>query len=196
MTAPVRPTVLVAEDETIIRMDLREMLEEEGYDVVEAADGEQAVRLAREVRPELAILDIKMPIKDGLVAAQEISEEGIAPVLILTAYSQRELVEQAAVAGAMGYLVKPFQKHDLLPAIEIAKGRYQQLAALADEVGDLTERLESRKVIDRAKGALMDRYKMSEADAFRFIQKAAMEQRLSMREVAEKVIDGSIDAGA
>ena len=196
MSAPVRPTVLVAEDETIIRMDLREMLEEEGYEVVEAADGEQAVRLAREVRPELAILDIKMPIKDGLVAAQEISEEGIAPVLILTAYSQRELVEQAAVAGAMGYLVKPFQKHDLLPAIEIAKGRYQQLAALADEVGDLTERLESRKVIDRAKGSLMDRYKMSEADAFRFIQKAAMEQRLSMREVAEKVIDGSIDAGA
>ena len=190
-----RPTVLVAEDETIIRMDLREMLEEEGYDVVEAADGEQAVRLAREVRPELAILDIKMPIKDGLVAAQEISEEGLAPVLILTAYSQRELVEQAAEAGAMGYLVKPFQKHDLLPAIEIAKGRYQQLAALAGEVGDLTERLESRKVIERAKGTLMDRYKMSESDAFRFIQKAAMEQRVSMRELAEKVLDGSIDAG-
>jgi two-component system, response regulator PdtaR len=195
MSPAERPTVLVAEDETIIRMDLREMLEEEGYHVVEAADGEQAVRLAREVRPELAILDIKMPIRDGLSAAQEISEEGIAPVLILTAYSQRELVEQAAEAGAMGYLVKPFQKHDLLPAIEIAKGRYQQLAALADEVGDLTERLESRKVIERAKGSLMDRYKMSEADAFRFIQKAAMEQRLSMREVAEKVIDGSIDAG-
>jgi len=195
MSPAVRPTVLVAEDETIIRMDLREMLEEEGYDVVEAADGEQAVRLAREVRPELAILDIKMPIKDGLAAAQEISEEGIAPVLILTAYSQRELVEQAAESGAMGYLVKPFQKHDLLPAIEIAKGRYQQLSALADEVGDLTERLESRKAIDRAKGTLMDRYKMSEADAFRFIQKAAMEQRLSMREVAEKVLDGSLDAG-
>jgi AmiR/NasT family two-component response regulator len=191
-----RPTVLVAEDETIIRMDLREMHAVEGYDVVEAADGAQAVRLAREVRPELAILDIKMPIKDGLVAAQEISEEGLAPVLILTAYSQRELVEQAAEAGAMGYLVKPFQKHDLLPAIEIAKGRYQQLAALADEVGDLTERLESRKVIERAKGSLMDKYKMSEADAFRFIQKAAMEQRLAMREVAEKVLDGSIDAGA
>jgi len=194
MSPTERPTVLVAEDETIIRMDLREMLEEEGYDVVEAADGEQAVRLAREVRPDLAILDIKMPIKDGLVAAQEISEEGIAPVLILTAYSQRELVEQAAESGAMGYLVKPFQKHDLLPAIEIAKGRYQQLAALADEVGDLTERLESRKAIDRAKGTLMDRYKMSEADAFRFIQKAAMEQRLSMREVAEKVLEGSLGA--
>ena len=193
MSAADRPTVLIAEDETIIRMDLREMLVEEGYDVVEAADGEQAVRLAREVRPELAILDIKMPVKDGLEAAQEISEEGIAPVLILTAYSQRELVEQAAVAGAMGYLVKPFQKHDLLPAIEIAKGRYQQLSALADEVGDLTERLEARKAIDRAKGALMDRMNMSEADAFRFIQKAAMEQRLSMREVAEKVLDGSLD---
>ena len=190
-----RQTVLVAEDETIIRMDLREMLEEEGYDVVEAADGEQAVRLAREVRPSLAILDIKMPVKDGLAAAQEISEEGIAPVLILTAYSQRELVEQAAVAGAMGYLVKPFQKHDLLPAIEIAKGRYQQLSALADEVGDLTERLESRKAIDRAKGALMDRYKMTEADAFRFIQKTAMERRMSMREVADQIIDGAIDAG-
>jgi two-component system, response regulator PdtaR len=193
MDSETRPTVLVAEDETIIRMDLREMLEEEGYAVVEAADGEQAVRLAREVRPQLAILDIKMPLKDGLAAAQEISEERIAPVLILTAYSQRELVEQAAEAGAMGYLIKPFQKHDLLPAIEIAKGRYQQLAALADEVGDLTERLEARKAIDRAKGALMDRYKMSEADAFRFIQKAAMEQRLTMRDVAEKILDGSLD---
>src|SRR5688572_6489025 len=194
MDSDVRPTVLVAEDETIIRMDLREMLEEEGYAVVEAADGEQAVRLAREVHPDLAILDIKMPVKDGLAAAQEISEERIAPVLILTAYSQRELVEQAAEAGAMGYLIKPFQKHDLLPAIEIAKGRYQQLAALADEVGDLTERLESRKAIDRAKGSLMDRYKMSEADAFRFIQKAAMEQRIPMRDVAEKILDGSLDA--
>jgi response regulator NasT len=192
--SPNRPRVLIAEDEAIIRMDLREILEEEGYEVVEAADGEQAVRLAREVHPDLAILDIKMPVKDGLVAAQEISEERIAPVLILTAYSQRELVEQAAEAGAMGYLVKPFQKHDLLPAIEIAKGRYQQLAALADEVGDLTERLEARKAIDRAKGALMDRYQMSESDAFRFVQKAAMEQRLTMREVADRILDGSLDA--
>ena len=191
-----RPLVLIAEDEAIIRMDLREILEEEGYEVVEAADGEQAVRLAREVRPELAILDIKMPLKDGLEAAQEISEEGIAPVLILTAYSQRDLVEQAAEAGAMGYLVKPFQKHDLLPAIQIAKGRYQQLSSLADEVGDLTERLEARKAIDRAKGALMDRFKMAEADAFHFIQKAAMEQRLTMREVADRILDGSLDTGA
>jgi two-component system, response regulator PdtaR len=189
-----RPRVLIAEDEAIIRMDLREILEEEGYEVVEAADGEEAVRLAREVRPDLAILDIKMPRKDGLEAAQEISGEGIAPVLILTAYSQRDLVEQAAEAGAMGYLVKPFQKHDLLPAIEIAKGRYLQLAALADEVGDLTERLETRKLVDRAKGTLMDRYKMSESDAFHFIQKAAMEQRITMREVAGKVIEGSFDA--
>jgi response regulator NasT len=190
-----RPLVLIAEDEAIIRMDLREILEEEGYDVVEAADGVQAVRLAREVRPELAILDIKMPLKDGLEAAQEISEEGIAPVLILTAYSQRDLVEQAAESGAMGYLVKPFQKHDLLPAIQIAKGRYQQLASLADEVGDLTERLEARKAIDRAKGVLMDRFKMTESDAFHFIQKAAMEQRLTMREVADKILDGSFETG-
>ena len=189
-----RPRVLIAEDEAIIRMDLREILEEEGYEVVEASDGEEAVRLAREMRPELAILDIKMPRKNGLEAAQEISEERIAPVLILTAYSQRDLVEQAAESGAMGYLVKPFQKHDLLPAIEIAKGRYLQLAALADEVGDLTERLESRKVIDRAKGVLMDRYKMTESDAFHFIQRAAMEQRLTMRQVAEKVIEGRLDA--
>lgn len=189
-----RPRVLIAEDEAIIRMDLREILEEEGYEVVEASDGEEAVRLAREVRPELAILDIKMPRKDGLEAAQEISGERIAPVLILTAYSQRDLVEQAAEAGAMGYLVKPFQKHDLLPAIEIAKGRYLQLAALADEVGDLTERLETRKLVDRAKGMLMDRYKMSESDAFHFIQKAAMEQRITMRAVAGKVIEGSLDA--
>ena len=189
-----RPRVLIAEDEAIIRMDLREILEEEGYEVVEASDGEEAVRLAREVRPELAILDIKMPRKDGLEAAQEISEERIAPVLILTAYSQRDLVEQAAESGAMGYLVKPFQKHDLMPAIQIAKDRYGQLAALADEVGDLTERLESRKAVDRAKGVLMDRYKMSESDAFRFIQKAAMEQRITMRRVAEKVIEGTLDA--
>ncbi len=186
--------VLIAEDETIIRMDLREMLEEEGYEVVEAGDGEQALRLAREAQLDLVILDIKMPKVDGLTAARAISEERIAPVLILTAYSQRDLVAEAADAGAMGYLVKPFAKTDLMPAIEIAKGRYQQLAALADEVGDLTERLEARKAVDRAKGALIDRYGMSEADAFRFIQTAAMQRRLSMREVAERVLDGSLEA--
>jgi response regulator NasT len=188
-----RARVLIAEDEPIIRMDLREMLEEEGYDVVEAADGDAAVRLARESKPALVILDIKMPVRDGLSAAREISQDRIAPVLILTAYSQRDLVAQASEAGAMGYLVKPFQKADLLPAIEIAKGRYRQLAALEDEVGDLTERLEARKVIDRAKGVLMDRYKMSEADAFRFLQKAAMERRVAMRDVADRILDGRLD---
>lgn len=186
--------VLVAEDETIIRMDLREMLEEEGYEVLEASDGDQALRIARASAPDLVILDIKMPGVDGLTAARHISEERIAPILILTAYSQRELVEEAADAGAMGYLVKPFQKQDLLPAIEIAKGRYQQLSALADEVGDLTERLEVRKTMDRAKGVLMDRYGMNEQDAFRFIQQASMDRRLSMREVADAILAGTIDA--
>ena len=169
------------------------MLEEEGWDVLEAGDGEAAVRIAREASPELVILDIKMPVLDGLSAARTISEERIAPCLILTAYSQRELVEQATESGAMGYLVKPFTKKDLLPAIEIAKGRYQQLTALADEVGDLTERLEARKAVDRAKGALMDKLGMDESAAFRFIQKASMERRLTMHEVADRIVDGSFD---
>jgi response regulator NasT len=191
-----RLRVLVAEDETIIRMDLREMLQEEGYDVIEATDGEQAVRLAREQDPDLVILDITMPVLDGLSAARRISDERIAPVLILTAYSQRELVDEAARAGAMGYLVKPFQKQDLMPAIEIAKGRYAQLAALEGEVGDLTERLAVRKAVDRAKGVLMDRFAMKEEDAFRFMQQAAMERRLSMREVAQAILDGTFDQPA
>ena len=187
-----RTRVLIAEDDAIIRMDLKEMLEEEQYEVIEAADGAVAVQLARDEQPALVILDIKMPVMDGLAAAQKISEERLAPVLILTAYSQRELVERAAQVGAMAYLVKPFQKQDLLPAIEIAKGRYQQLASLADEVGDLTERLESRKQVERAKGVLIDRFGMNEADAFRFLQQAAMERRLSMREVAEAILSGSV----
>ena len=187
-----RTRVLIAEDDAIIRMDLKEMLEEEQYDVIEAADGAAAVELARSEDPALVILDIKMPVMDGLAAAQKISEERLAPVLILTAYSQRELVERAAQIGAMAYLVKPFQKQDLLPAIEIAKGRYQQLASLADEVGDLTERLESRKQVERAKGVLIDRYGMNEGDAFRFLQQAAMDRRLSMREVAEAILSGSV----
>ena len=193
MTDPVvRTRVLIAEDDAIIRMDLKEMLEEEQYDVIEAADGAAAVELARSEDPALVILDIKMPVMDGLAAAQKISEERLAPVLILTAYSQRELVERAAQIGAMAYLVKPFQKQDLLPAIEIAKGRYQQLASLADEVGDLTERLESRKQVERAKGVLIDRYGMAEGDAFRFLQQAAMDRRLSMREVADAILAGSV----
>ena len=187
-----RTRVLIAEDDAIIRMDLKEMLEEEQYDVIEAADGAAAVELARSEDPALVILDIKMPVMDGLAAAQKISEERLAPVLILTAYSQRELVERAAQIGAMAFLVKPFQKQDLLPAIEIAKGRYQQLASLADEVGDLTERLESRKQVERAKGILIDRYGMNEGDAFRFLQQAAMDRRLSMREVAEAILSGSV----
>ncbi|MCA1833128.1 MAG: ANTAR domain-containing response regulator [Actinomycetota bacterium] len=190
-----RLRVLIAEDETIIRMDLREMLEEEGYEVMEAADGDAAVAIAREAAPDLVILDIKMPGRDGLSAAKEIAADRIAPVLILTAYSQRELIARASEAGAMGYLVKPFQKTDLLPAIEIARGRYEQFIALAAEVGDLTERLETRKLIDRAKGRLMDTYRLPEGDAFRFLQKAAMEKRVSMKEIAERVLDGSLEAG-
>lgn len=184
--------VLVAEDDAIIRMDLGEMLREEQFEVIEAADGATAVALARSEAPDLVILDIKMPGMDGITAARHISEERIAPVLILTAYSQRELVEQAAEAGAMAYLVKPFQKQDLLPAMDIATTRYQQLAALADEVGDLTERLEARKTVERAKGKLMDTFSLPEADAFHFIQGAAMEQRTTMREVAQAILDGSI----
>ena len=188
--------VLVAEDDAIIRMDLKEMLEEESYEVLEASDGRQAVEIARAERPELAILDIKMPVMDGLSAAQKISEERIAPVVILTAYSQRDLVERASASGAMAYLVKPFQKADLLPAIEIAKGRYQQIAALADEVGDLTERLEARKLVEQAKGQIMERFSRSESEAFRFLQQSAMKRRKSLREVAEAILDGSLSPDA
>ena len=187
-----RPRVLVAEDDAIIRMDLKEMLEEESYEVLEAGDGKQAVALARSEDPEIVILDIKMPEMDGLTAAQKITDERLAPVVILTAYSQRDLVERAAQTGAMAYLVKPFQKQDLLPAMEIAKGRYQQLAALADEVGDLTERLEARKVVEQAKGFIMERFDRSEAEAFRFLQQAAMSRRLSLREVATAILDGEL----
>lgn len=187
-----RVRVLIAEDDAIIRMDLKEMLQDESYEVLEAGDGQTAVDLARAELPDLVILDIKMPVMDGIEAARRISDERIAPVLILTAYSQRELVEEATAAGAMAYLVKPFQKHDLLPAIEIAKARYQQLSALTDEVGDLTERLEARKVIEQAKGRLMADLKLTEPDAFRFLQRSAMQRRLSMREVAQAILDGSV----
>jgi AmiR/NasT family two-component response regulator len=183
------PKVLIAEDEAIIRLDLKEMLEEEGFSVVgEASDGEAAVRLAREQMPDLVIMDVKMPGLDGLTAAERIVAEELSAVLILTAFSQRDLVHRAAEAGAIGYLVKPFQKSDLVPAIEVALARNAELAALRRESADLSERLEARKVIDRAKGALMDAQSLSEGEAFRVIQKRAMDERRSMRAVAEDII--------
>src|SRR5918996_2128847 len=187
--------VLIAEDEAIIRLDLKEMLEEEGFDVVgEASDGEAAVRLAREREPDLVIMDIKMPGMDGLTAAEHIVSEGIAAVLILTAFSQRDLVHRAAEAGAIGYLVKPFQKSDLVPAIEIALARHAELAAVKKESQNLSEQLETRKLVDRAKGKLMDEQKLTEAEAFRSIQKRAMDERRSMRAIAEGVLGLTTDA--
>jgi AmiR/NasT family two-component response regulator len=184
-----RRRVLIAEDEALIRLDLAEMLVEEGYDVVgEAGDGETAVRLAEELKPDLVILDIKMPIMDGLAAAERIAGERIAPVVILTAFSQRDLVERARAAGAMAYLVKPFQKSDLVPAIEIALSRYQEIAALESEVAGLSDRLETRKVVERAKGMLMTTYSMTEPQAFKWIQRTAMDHRMTMREVAERIL--------
>jgi two-component system, response regulator PdtaR len=183
--------VLIAEDEALIRLDLREMLQEEGFDVVgEAADGEQAVELAVELNPDLVICDIKMPKMDGIAAAAQIAEKRIAPVVILTAFSQRDLIERARDAGAMAYLVKPFQKRDLLPAIEMATSRFAEIRALESEVTNLRERLEARKLIERAKGVLMTQHRMTEPEAFRWIQRAAMDNRTSMRAVAELVLGG------
>jgi response regulator NasT len=183
--------VLIAEDEALIRLDLREMLQEEGFDVVgEAADGEQAVALARELIPDLLICDIKMPKMDGIAVAAQVTGERIAPVVMLTAFSQRDLIERARDAGAMAYLVKPFQKRDLLPAVEIAISRFAEIKALESEVTGLRERLEARKLIERAKGVLMSRHGMTEPEAFRWIQRAAMDNRTSMRAVAELVISG------
>ena len=181
--------VVIAEDEALIRMDLAEMLAEDGYDVVgQAGDGEKAVALARDLRPDLVVLDVKMPKLDGISAAQRIAEERIAPVVILTAFSQRDLVERARDAGAMAYLVKPFSKHDLMPAVEMAVSRFAELQMLEAEVADLTERLEARKAVDRAKSVLQQQLRLSEPDAFRWIQKTAMDLRLSMRQVAEGVL--------
>ncbi|MGZ4480331.1 MAG: ANTAR domain-containing response regulator [Nocardioidaceae bacterium] len=181
--------VVIAEDEALIRLDLAEMLAEEGYDVVgQAGDGQTAVELAEQTRPDLVVLDVKMPRLDGIAAAQRIAEARIAPVVILTAFSQRELVERARDAGAMAYLVKPFTKTDLVPAIEMAVSRFAELQMLEAEVADLTERLETRKVVDRAKSVLQQQLDLSEPDAFRWIQKTAMDLRLSMRQVAEGVI--------
>ncbi|BDH10841.1 ANTAR domain-containing response regulator [Streptomyces hygroscopicus] len=187
---PLTTRVVIAEDEALIRLDLKEMLEEEGYTVVgEAGDGQTAVELAREHRPDLVILDVKMPVLDGISAAEKIAEESIAPVLMLTAFSQRELVERARDAGAMAYLVKPFSKTDVVPAIEMAVSRFTELRTLEQEVADLTQRLETRKLVDRAKSILQTQYGLTEPAAFRWIQKTSMDRRLSMQQVAEAVIE-------
>ncbi len=197
-TAASAPTttrrVVVAEDEAIIRLDIVEMLREAGYDVVgEAGDGEQAVALAEEHKPDLVVMDIKMPVLDGISAAERIVRARIAPVVLLTAFSQAELVERARDAGAMAYVVKPFTSADLLPAVEIAVSRHQQIMALEDEVADLADRFETRKLVDRAKSKLQTQFGMTEPEAFRWIQKTSMDKRLTMREVATTVISAGDD---
>ncbi|NMM90601.1 response regulator [Rhodococcus sp. SRB_17] len=182
--------VVVAEDEALIRMDLVEMLREEGYDVVgEAGDGQVAVELAEALRPDLVIMDVKMPRRDGIDAASEIAAKRIAPVVILTAFSQRELVERARDAGAMAYLVKPFSITDLVPAVELAVSRFREVAALEREIADLSDRLEARKIIERAKSVLMVRQALTEPEAFKWIQRAAMDRRSTMKAVAEVVLE-------
>ena len=189
-TPPKQPRVVVAEDEALIRLDLVELLTGEGYEVVgEAGNGEEALKLARELEPDLVVMDVKMPKMDGISAAAVIAEERIAPVVMLTAFSQRELVERAAEAGALAYVVKPFTPADLIPSIEIALSRFQQLVTLENEVADLAERFETRKLVDRAKGILNDKMGLSEPEAFRWIQKASMDRRLTMQDVAKTIID-------
>ncbi len=188
--------VLIAEDEALIRLDLKEMLEEEGYAVVaEVGDGQQAIDQAAALRPDLVILDIQMPVLDGLSAAERIAGDRIAPVIVLTAFSQRELVERARDAGAMAYLVKPFSKNDLVPAIEVARARFAELSALDDEVRTLEERLEARKVVEKAKGRLMTEQDMTEAEAFRYIQRRAMNERTSMKALAEAILAADAQTG-
>ncbi|HZP29936.1 MAG TPA: response regulator [Acidimicrobiia bacterium] len=188
-----RPRVVIAEDEAIIRLDLKELLEEEGYEVVgETGRGDEAVDLVRDLVPDLVILDVKMPGLDGLSAARQIAAERLAAVLILTAFSQRDLVEQARDAGALAYLVKPFQKSDLIPAIEVALARHVELTSLERHVGDLEERLEARKLIDRAKGKLMDQHGMDEHASWRFIQTQAMNNRVKVQVIAQRVLDGDL----
>ncbi len=185
---------MIAEDEALIRLDLAEMLAEEGYDVVgQAGDGQRAVELAEEHRPDLVMLDVKMPKLDGISAAERIAGQRIAPVVILTAFSQRDLVERAREAGAMAYLVKPFDKRDLVPAVEMARSRFAELQQLEAEVADLTDRLETRKQVDRAKAIIQKTLGVSEPDAFRWIQKTAMDLRLSMRDVAQGVVTHGLD---
>ena len=195
--APSRRRVVIAEDEALIRMDLAEMLVDEGYDVVgQAGDGAEAVRLAEELRPDLVVMDVKMPVLDGISAAERIAAQRIAPVVILTAFSQRELVERARDAGAMAYVVKPFSPSDLVPAIEMAMSRYAEISALEAEVGDLTDRLETRKAVERAKAVLQDQLGLTEPEAFRWVQKTAMDLRLSMRQVADGVVEHGAGLGA
>jgi AmiR/NasT family two-component response regulator len=185
--------LVIAEDEAIIRLDLKESLIEEGYEVVgEAGDGARAIELVRELRPDVVILDIKMPGTDGLTAAKVIIEERLAAVVVLTAFSQRELIEQARDAGALAYVVKPFHRNELVPAIELARARFRELVALSEQAESLEEQLESRKRVDRAKGVLMDQHGLSESEAFRFVQTTAMGSRTSMKDVAAKIIDGEL----
>lgn len=188
-TGPVR-RVVVAEDEAVIRLDIVEMLREVGFDVVgEAADGESAIRLAEELRPDLVVMDIKMPVLDGISAAERIARARIAPVVLLTAFSQKELVERARDAGAMAYVVKPFTSADLVPALEVALARHAEIAALESEISDLTDRFETRKLVERAKSLLISNMGLTEPEAFRWIQKTSMDRRLTMREVAETVLN-------
>ncbi len=185
--------VVIAEDEAIIRLDLKETLEEEGYEIVgETGRGDEAVQMVRDLQPDLAILDIKMPGLDGLSAAREITDEHLAAVLILTAFSQRDLIEQARDAGALAYLVKPFQRSELVPAVEVALGQFERMSALHEKASTLEDQLETRKVVERAKGKLMDEHSMAEADAFSFIQRTAMRERRTMKDVAAQVIEGTV----
>jgi response regulator NasT len=185
--------VVIAEDEAIIRLDLKETLEEEGYEVVgETGRGDEAVSLVRDLKPEIAILDIKMPGIDGLTAARQISADQLCAVVVLTAFSQRDLIEEARDAGALAYLVKPFQRSDLVPAIELAVGRVREVRALTEQAKSLEDQLETRKVVDKAKGVLMDAHGFTEADSFTFVQKTTMRDRTTMRAVAESILDGTL----
>lgn len=194
LPAAVAPTrILIAEDEALIRLDLKETLIEEGYDVIgEAGDGAEAIRLVAELRPDVAILDIKMPGTDGLTAARSIIDDRLAAVVILTAFSQRDLIQQARDAGALAYVVKPFHRNELVPAIELARARFSELTEANERVESLEQQLETRKIVDRAKGRLMDVHGMTENEAFRFVQTSAMGSRSTMREVADQVLDGSL----